>query len=207
MKVIFIHGLGQTKESWNKVFDNLSLEDAEFVDLIQVQNRGQVDYKNLYAEVKTICQNTDEKVNIVGISLGGLLALNYAIDFSDKVNSLVLINSQFKMPKILLSIQNIIFKFIPKRKFETMGFTKENFINIANSIKELDFTDRLKDIQCKVLVINGDKDTVNRKASRELSRLIPNSELVILNQSGHEANIDNPVELAKNINNFYHELL
>ncbi|MFK8242713.1 MULTISPECIES: alpha/beta hydrolase [unclassified Facklamia] len=207
MKVIFIHGLGQKKESWNSVCDNLALEDVELVDLIQVQNRGQVDYKNLYAEVKAICQNTDEKVNIVGISLGGLLALNYAIDFSDKVNSLVLINSQFKMPKILLSIQNIIFRFIPKRKFETMGFAKENFINIANSIKELDFTDRLKDIQCKVLVINGDKDTVNRKASRELSRLIPNSELVILNQSGHEANIDNPVELAKIINNFYHELL
>ncbi|MBF6626584.1 hypothetical protein IU402_08385 [Aerococcaceae bacterium zg-BR9] len=88
-----------------------------------------------------------------------------------------------------------------------MRFAKENFINIANSIKELDFTDRLKDIQCKVLVINGDKDTVNRKASKELSRLIPNSELVTLNQPGLEANIDNPVELAKIIKDFYHKWL
>ncbi|MBF6978949.1 hypothetical protein IU403_07300 [Aerococcaceae bacterium zg-BR22] len=88
-----------------------------------------------------------------------------------------------------------------------MGFAKEHFINIANSIKELGFTDRLKDIQCKVLVINGDKDTVNRKASKELSRLIPNSELVTLNQLGLEANIDNPVELAKIIKDFYHKWL
>ncbi|MBD3948528.1 hypothetical protein I4Q36_08900 [Tuanshanicoccus lijuaniae] len=88
-----------------------------------------------------------------------------------------------------------------------MRFAKEHFINIANSIKELDFTDRLKDIQCKVLVINGDKDTVNRKASRELGHLVPNSELVTLNQSGHEANIDNPVELAKIIKDFYHKWL
>ncbi|MGO4928740.1 alpha/beta fold hydrolase [Fundicoccus sp. Sow4_F4] len=49
-----------------------------------------------------------------GISLGGTLALNYAVDFPEAVDSLTLINTQFKMPKVLLSLQNIFFKFIPR---------------------------------------------------------------------------------------------
>ena len=38
---------------------------------------------------------------------------NYAIDHPDKVNSLILIAAQYKMPKKLLSIQNTIFRFMP----------------------------------------------------------------------------------------------
>ncbi len=49
--------------------------------------------------------------NLCGISLGGILALNYVLDFPDKVKSLVLIGISHKVPKVMFSIQNIIFRF------------------------------------------------------------------------------------------------
>ena len=69
-------------------------------------------------------------------------------------------------------------------------------------MKQLDFSERLKEVTCKTLVINGENDRINRKASKQLSELIPNAKLVILENSGHEANLDNPSGLAAEINKF-----
>ena len=43
---------------------------------------------------------------------GAVLALNYAIDFPQKAGSLVLIAPQYDMPKFLLKVQNVLFKFM-----------------------------------------------------------------------------------------------
>lgn len=202
MKVILIHGLGQEPSSWEAVKEKLSVKDTSEINLVVVQDKGPIGYKDLYDEVKRICGNSGDKFSLVGISLGGTLALNYAVDFPEAVDSLTLINTQFKMPKVLLSLQNIFFKFIPKSKFESTGFTKENFIKICSSMKQLDFSERLKEVTCKTLVINGENDKINRKASKQLSELIPNAKLVILENSGHEANLDTPSGLAAEINKF-----
>lgn len=69
-------------------------------------------------------------------------------------------------------------------------------------MKQLDFSERLKEVTCKTLVINGENDKINRKASKQLSELIPNAKLVILENSGHEANLDTPSGLAAEINKF-----
>ena len=54
-----------------------------------------------------------EKIDLCGLSLGGILALNYAIDYPNKVEKLVLIGTPYRVPKVMFSIQNIIFKFLP----------------------------------------------------------------------------------------------
>lgn len=53
-----------------------------------------------------------------------VLALNYAIDHPDKVKALVLIAAQYKMPRKLLKVQNMLFHLMPNSAFDKMGFKK-----------------------------------------------------------------------------------
>lgn len=106
------------------------------------------------------------------------------------------------MPKLLLKIQNFIMRFIPRHKFEEMGFSKENFISIANSMTKINFTELLNKISCATLVINGEKDKVNFKAANEMARKLRNAELIILKDAGHEIIIQQPKALAIELNKF-----
>lgn len=64
----------------------------------------------------------------------------------------------------------------------------------------------LKDIANPTLVICGSKDTQNKKAFEELSEMIPNAKLLIIDNVGHEINTESPLELSKVLNQFYNNL-
>lgn len=119
-------------------------------------------YSNLYQSFSDYCNNISEPLNLCGLSLGAVLALNYAIDNPKKINSLVLIAGQYEMPKTLLKLQNIIFKFIPKKSFKSMGMRKNDFIKLTRSMMHLNFNEGLNNISCPVLLICGDKDNPNK---------------------------------------------
>ena len=109
MKKIYIHGLGQTSEIWNKVIQKTgSAEQSICPNLSEFVNEKEVNYKNLYQGFSDFCDKTEGMLDLCGLSLGGVLALNYAIEYPEKVKSLVLIAAQYKMPKKLLKIQNIL---------------------------------------------------------------------------------------------------
>ena len=100
-------------------------------------------YDNLYAAFSDYCNQYDEPIDLCGLSLGGVLALNYAIQYPKKVRSLVLIATQYKMPKKLLKFQNLLFRFMPKSMFQQMGFRKADFLLLCETMMELDFNNSL----------------------------------------------------------------
>lgn len=55
------------------------------------------------------------------ISLGAMLALDYAIRHGKQVDSLILIGVQYKSPSALIDFQNILFRCMPQKTFESMG--------------------------------------------------------------------------------------
>ena len=140
-----------------------------------------------------------------GLSLGGILALNYAIDFPDKVESLILIGTPYKVPKVLFSIQNLIFKVLPKSLFETMAFNKKDTFTLGNSMKNLDFSDKVQKVQCPTLIICGEKDNANIKSAQYLSKNIKNAKLEIIKNTGHIVNEENPKELSKLLTQFWNK--
>ena len=203
-KTIFLHGLGQTPSSWSKTIENIGIEERAVCPNLSTLVQGrETNYKNLYAAFSDICNEHSEKVNLCGLSLGGVLSLNYAIDHPDKVNSLILIAAQYKMPKKLLSIQNTIFRFMPKSMFQEMGFRKEDFLVLCKTMMELDFSNTLNAVNSPVLIICGEKDSANKKASMELADRLTNAELCIVEGANHEINIEMPEKLAELIKRFY----
>lgn len=122
-----------------------------------------VNYVSLYQAFSNYCNQIEGSIDLCGLSLGGVMALNFAIDHPEKVNSLALIAVQYKMPKKLLQFQNLLFRFMPKSMFEEMGFGKEDFLQLCKSMMELDFSESVKKIACPTMVICGEKDNANKK--------------------------------------------
>lgn len=91
MGKVFVHGLGQTPESWNAVLSSIDeTEKCVCPNLVESAKNQKVNYRNLYNAFLELCDKFDEPIDLCGLSLGGVLALNYAIERPDKVKSLVL---------------------------------------------------------------------------------------------------------------------
>ena len=206
MKKILIHGSGHKADSWNKVIAYMENDkDILCPNLATILNGKETSYTNLYSSFAEFCNEIDGKIDLCGLSLGGILALNYAIDYPEKVKSLVLIGTPHKVPKIMFSIQNVIFKFLPKSLFETMAFNKKDTFILGNTMKNLDFSNKVHKVQSPTLIICGDKDSANIKSAYYLAKNIKNAKLEIMKNTGHIINEENPKELSKLLNNFWNE--
>lgn len=206
MKKLYVHGLGQTSSSWNEVIKELNAcNESACPNLFDLLQNNEASYHNLYKAFEKYCNACDEKLDLCGLSLGGILSLNYVIDYPEKVNSLVLIGTPYKMPKKLLKFQSFLFRFMPNSSFEKMGLSKQDFIYLCQTMSELDFSNDLSKIACKTLVVCGEKDFANKKVALNLAKYLINGKLSIIKGSGHEVNTEHPKSLAKVLKAFYTE--
>lgn len=205
MKNILIHGLGQNDTSWNMVSEKLEKNDikVETPNLYSMIKDKSFDYNFLFNEFMDYFNSFDGKLNLCGLSLGGILALHYAKRFPNKVNSLILIGTPYKIPKFLFKVQGIIFHLMPKSTFEKIGCLKKDFITLVNSMSNLDMASDLDKIECRTLILCGEKDNQNMEDARLLNNNIKNSEFKIIKNASHEVNIDNPDETFNMINDFW----
>lgn len=202
---ILIHGLGQNKTSWNEVEKELANRGikTENPDLYLMLKNNKADYHTLLNRFTDYCNGNDDKLNLCGISLGGVLALDYAKRFPDKVNSLVLIGTPYEIPEFLFRIQSVVFRLTPKSFFEKLGCPKRNFVSLVNSMGKLNIAAELDKINCKALILCGEKDGQNIESGEKLNENIKGSSFHIVEHSSHEVNADNPKELSNIIYAFW----
>ena len=201
---IFVHGSGHKATSWEKTISYMTNnEDIVCPNLSSILEGKDASYENLYSSFVKYCNEFDGQIHLCGLSLGGILALNFALDFPQKVKTLVLIGTPYKVPKVAFSFQNIIFRFLPKSIFETMAFDKKNTFALGDTMKNLDFSDRVKNIKCPTLILCGKKDSANMKSADYLSQSIRSAELKIIENTGHVVNEENPKALADILNEYY----
>lgn len=205
MSYIFLHGLGQDQSSWKETLNQMNIDlEADCPSLFDLCE-NEVTYNNLYTAFSDYCDIHSEPLDICGLSLGGILALHYAINNPPKVKSLVLIGTQYRIPKTLMKFQNIIFHFLPTKAFNKTGLSKHEILTLTKSMMDLNFERKLEKINCPVLIVCGANDKANMKASIQLQELFADSELKIIQNAGHEVNADNPELLGKVLKNFYFE--
>ena len=201
---IFVHGSGHKATSWEKTISYMTNnEDIVCPNLSSILEGKEASYENLYSSFVKYCNEFDGQIHLCGLSLGGILALNFALDNKQKVKTLVLIGTPYKVPKVAFSFQNIIFRFLPKSIFETMAFDKKNTFALGDTMKNLDFSDRVKNIKCPTLILCGKKDSANMKSADYLSQSIRSAELKIIENTGHVVNEENPKALADILNEYY----
>lgn len=203
-KVILIHGSGHKASSWQKTISFLDhQEDILCPELSAILNGREASFPNLRAAFAQYCAQAGVPVHLCGLSLGGILALDYALDHPENVKTLVLIGTPHKVPKFAFALQNVVFRLLPKSTFTSMAFDKKDTFALGNSMKNLDFSGRLGEVQCPTLILCGEKDGANLKSARFLAGHIPGAELQVLENTGHVANEENPRALAERLNAFY----
>jgi len=204
MKYIFLHGLGQNSDAWEMTVNSMNIEAfAECPNLFSLVSDKEINYYNLYESFCNYLNTFSEPVNLCGLSLGGILALNYLIENPYRVNSAALIGTQYSMPKKLLKFQNVLFRIMPNKMFVKTGLKKSDIIKLSESMSDLNFEKNLKKINCPVLVVCGKNDKANMDAALQLNALIPNSKLNIMPNAGHEINIEAPMKLGAILNEFF----
>lgn len=148
-------------------------------------------------------QVLDEPYILCGISLGTILALSSALNGNHLLRGLILSGVQFKNPnKLLIDLQNIMFRFMPRKNFIELGITKKQMITFCQSMKSLDLHPKLNELNIPTTIICGTKDKSNLPASKALHSEISDSELKVI-VGGHMLNEETPIEFAAIINEFY----
>ena len=203
MKVIFLHGLGQDESSWKKVQEALTDVPTESLALFP---RGNESYQEIRQATLQHLQAKNQPFLLVGLSLGGLLALDLADQALPHLKGLILSGTQYNLAdNFLYRLQIFVFKLIPKSIFTKQGADKSQMIRILTELRKVNLTDKIKKIKPPILLVCGSKDKPNLKAAYKLNKLLKDSQLCIIEKGGHTLNSQMPETFAQIIEKFLNE--
>lgn len=95
MKYIFIHGLGQGPDSWNKTVSCMrEQEEIQCLNVFAFKEGSEISYRRVYKAFSAYCESIKTEFGLCGLSLGAVIALNYVVEHPGKVKSLVLIGDR-----------------------------------------------------------------------------------------------------------------
>ena len=195
MKLIFLHGLGQSADSWKEVQDLLADYPSEALDLFPA---GVGTYQEAKEHIYQRLTVETEPFVLVGLSLGAALALELSSYDLPNLQALVLSGCPLKLAgNIPFYIQLLIFKLLPKRIYEKQEADKALMVGVSEELKTLDLREIAKNCPYPSLLICGSQDKPNLKSMKGLQQLIPNSQFQIIPDGPHVLNRAKPKEFAE----------
>ena len=200
MKLIFLHGLGQSAESWKEVRKLLTDYPSEALDLFP---SGVSSYQKAKERVYQHLAQETEPFILVGLSLGAALALELSSYDLPNLRALVLSGCPLKLAgNILFYLQLLLFKLLPKRVFEKQGADKALMVGVSEELKTLDLTQIAQNCHYPSLLICGSKDLPNLISMRKLYQLLPQTQFQIIPDGPHTLNTAKPKEFAEKTKSF-----
>jgi pimeloyl-ACP methyl ester carboxylesterase len=234
--VIFLHGITDSWHSFESVLANLPSSIHAFA----ISQRGHGDSerplqnytpKDFAADIaEFIKQKNLDRAFIVGHSMGGVNAQQFAIDYPGLTKGLVIIGSDptFKnnpgMPEFLQEVSRlegpIDRKFMDDFQKATLAnpidstyfnLLVDEGIKVPSSVfkaaleglMQVDFTEQLKQINAPAVIFWGNKDAFCTFRGQEiLVNNIKNSRLIIYGNTGHALHWEEPKKFSEDLVNF-----
>lgn len=194
MKLIFLHGLGQSAESWKEVQELLADYPSEALDLFPT---GITSYQEAKERIYQHLSEETEPFVLIGLSLGAALALELSSYDLPNLRALVLSGCPLKLAgNILFYVQLLIFKLLPKRVFEKQEADKALMVGVSEELKTLDLREIAKNCPYPTLLICGSQDKPNLSSMKAIQELMPNSQFQIIPDGPHVLNRAKPKEFA-----------
>ena len=200
MKLIFLHGLGQSAESWKEVRNLLTDYLSELIELFP---SGVSSYQKAKERVYQHLAQETEPFVLIGLSLGAALTLELSSYNLPNLRALVLSGCPLKLAgNILFYVQLLIFKLLPKRVFEKQGADKALMVRVSEELKTLDLREIARNCPYPSLLICGSQDKPNLSSMKTIQELMPNSQFQIIPDGPHVLNKEKPKEFAEQIKPF-----
>ena len=195
MKLIFLHGLGQSADSWKEVQDLLADYPSEALDLFPT---GVTTYQEAKERIYQRLTGEAEPFVLIGLSLGAALALELSSSDISNLQALVLSGCPLKLAgNIPFYIQSLIFKLLPKRIFEKQGANKALMVGVSEELKTLDLREIVRNCPYPTLLICGSQDKPNLSLMKSIHALMPDSQFEIIPDGPHVLNKAKPKEFAE----------
>jgi len=209
--VLFLPGLGAGVDPWEAQLRALPAGltglAPDIPGLAQAATPGSFTFAGATRGLRDLLdQHGVERAHVCGLSLGGMTATQFALDFPERVASLVLSGSQARPHPALMWTLRTGVRLLPESTARGMGMTKAMWFGALQVITEVNFREGLASIQAPTLVLCGSRDVVNLPAARELAATIPHAELRIVPRVGHPWNREQPELFSETIANFYARL-
>ena len=195
MKLIFLHGLGQSAESWKEVRNLLTDYPSEAIELFP---SGVSNYQQAKERIYQYLSKETEPFVLIGLSLGAVLALELSSSDIPTLQALVLSGCPLKLAgNIPFYFQTLVFKLLPKRIFEKQGADKALMVGVSEELKTLDLREIARNCPYSSLLICGSQDKPNLSSMKTIQELMPNSQFQIIPDGPHILNRAKPKEFAE----------
>ncbi|MQA05431.1 MAG: alpha/beta fold hydrolase [Streptosporangiales bacterium] len=212
-RVVLLHGMGLSRRMWRAQLEAL----ADRYELVAPdlpghgQAPGPFRIDTAVGVVRELL--AEAPAYLVGVSLGGTVAVRAALAEPAKVEGLLLSGTPARMSKRLLLAQRAITAVLPPANLAATGLRivrpadrrdADNYLadvlaagreTQSDAMRELgrvDLTPRLGEITARTLVCCGSEDDTNLASVRALSAAVPGAELRIVEGGGHLWNLQQP---------------
>jgi len=223
--LVFIHGLGSSTKDWER---QVSFFAPRYrVITFDCRGHGQSDKPRGRYSIRMFAEDAAgliralgiAPVHIVGLSMGGMIAFQMAVDESELLRTMVIVNSgpafilRTWREKWMFFKRRLIVRFLgmrtmgkflaaillpepeqePLRKTLIEHWSANDRLAYLASMKAIfgwSVLDRLGAVNCPTLFISADQDYTPPTAKEAYAALMPRAEVVVIRKSRHLTPID-----------------
>lgn len=230
--VLFIHGLGSSCRDWEEQVNFFS-KDYQVIT-VDVRGHGSSDKPPGPYSIKLFSDDTAEliaslnlsPVHVVGISMGGMIAFQLAVDHPNLLKSITIVNSGPEMmarslkEKLMIFQRSVIFRLLsmkkigeviagrlfPKQDQEGLRMKMVNrwaqndkraYMDSFKALVGWSVMEHIGSINCPTLVIAADEDYTPVSLKEAYVSKMPNAQLVVIKDSRHATPLDQTAEFNK----------
>lgn len=171
-----------------------------------------------------------QRIMLVGLSMGGYVAMRVAQTRPECVAGLVLAGATINYYGFIGSISKlaatISLRLLGEQRIHRMqeksmrqmfpaaiiepniqaGFSVKAIPDVFGEVAKFDSRSVLRLLRCPVLILNGENDKQNRRGESELLKLMSDAKLQIIENAGHACSLDQPQAFADAVRAFAREI-
>lgn len=235
--ILFIHGLGSSSQDWEFQIEHFAKQYK--VILVDVRGHGRSEKTSGRYSIRLFSQDiaslmselSIDEAHVVGLSMGGMIAFQLALDHPKFVRSMSIVNSgpnfiasDFKT-QMKFALRIFLVKFLglnavgkkvadglfPKpeqhelRELFISRFLQNNKSSYLNAMRALvgwDVLDKINKITCPALILTADKDYTSVAMKKSYCEKLINGQLVIIKDSHHALPVEKPKEFNQAVHSF-----
>ena len=235
--LLLIHGLGSSTRDWEEQVPFFSQKFK--VISIDLRGHGKTDKPKGPYSMEMFAKDIADLLNklginsthILGISLGGGIAFQFAVDYPEMVNSLIIVNAGIEIPadsfkmKIEAFKRTSIVKLIGMKKMGKVlaprlfikpeqeqlrkklierwaENDKKAYISAMRALIGWSIRDQLHKLNFPTLIIGSDEDYAPSSIKEKYTALIPNAKFIEIEDARHAVTMEKPKQFNEIVMKF-----
>ncbi|MBE9043746.1 alpha/beta hydrolase [Pleurocapsales cyanobacterium LEGE 10410] len=225
--MLLVHGAGGSSRHWQPMLSQL---DSKLFPLaVDLPGHGatsgtvpnSIEAVADFLAAFLTALNLEQQICYVGQSLGGLIGLQFALTYPQRVERLVLMTTAAKIqlhPDFLASalsgewdLATLSQSFAPEIPETVKNLVLNEFrhtrldLDAADfmGISQVDLSDAIITLEIPTMILTGGDDVIiSPRKGRLLKKQLPNARLVNIPDAGHYLQVEQPSEVAREIEGF-----